>query len=222
MPRATPTIAIVHTSTVSVEPLTELFAELAPDVRLQHIVDDSLLREVVDAGDVTHDVLDRLGRYFEAAELAGADLIVSQCSSVGEAADLAAARVGIPVVKVDERMARAACETGRRIGVVATLATTLGPTSRLLESSARSMAREIEVERCLVEGAFDLLTSGDRSGHDRRVLAAIRDLATRVDVVVCAQGSMAAVLEELGETPVPVLTSPRLGVAHALEVLRKP
>jgi hypothetical protein len=40
-----------------------------------------------------------------------------------------------------------------------------------------------------------------------------------VDVVVCAQGSMAAIEPLLGETPVPVLTSPRLGVNHALEVL---
>jgi len=40
-------------------------------------------------------------------------------------------------------------------------------------------------------------------------------------VVVCAQGSMVAILPALGETAVPVLTSPRAGVTHAVEELRK-
>ena len=39
-------------------------------------------------------------------------------------------------------------------------------------------------------------------------------------VVVCAQGSiMHALVPHLGETPVPVLTSPSLGAKHAVEVL---
>ena len=45
------------------------------------------------------------------------------------------------------------------------------------------------------------------------------EVARQVDVVVCAQASMTALLPDLGETPVPVLTSPRLGVQHAVEVL---
>ena len=72
----------------------------------------------------------------------------------------------------------------------------------------------------LIDGAFELLESGDREGHNRLVSAALRKLASDVDVVVCAQGSMAAVLPELGDLAVPVLTSPRLGVQSALEILR--
>ena len=73
----------------------------------------------------------------------------------------------------------------------------------------------------LVEGAFARLEAGDRAAHDDAVLDAIRKLTERVDVVVCAQGSMAAVLPRLGETAVPVLTSPRIGVAHAADVARR-
>jgi hypothetical protein len=53
------------------------------------------------------------------------------------------------------------------------------------------------------------------------VLAGIRAVLDDVDVVVCAQGSMVAILPELGETKVPVLTSPRMGVVYAVEKLHE-
>ena len=66
---------------------------------------------------------------------------------------------------------------------------------------------------------FQNLTAGDRQAHNEIALKTIRDLTRQVDVVVCAQGSMHALLPELGQTPVPVLTSPPRGVKHAVEVL---
>ncbi len=216
-----PVVCIVHTSFVSVTQLTELFAELAPQAQVRHIVDDTLLPEVLAHKGVTPRVRSRMCEYYRAAELAGADLIFNQCSSVGEVADLAATMVSVPVIKVDTRMAETACRTGRRIGVVATLETTLGPTCRLIEATAARLGVQVEITRGLVEGAFDRLVAGDRAQHNQMVLAAIRDLSRRTDVIVCAQGSMMAIVPDLGPTPVPVLTSPRLGVQSAAEWLRQ-
>lgn len=216
-----PVVCIVHTSFVSVTQLTELFAELAPQAQVRHIVDDTLLPEVLANRGVTPRVRSRMCEYYRAAELAGADLIFNQCSSVGEVADLASKLVTVPVIKVDTRMAETACRTGRRVGVVATLETTLGPTCRLIESTAARLGTNIEITRCLVEGAFDKLIAGDRAQHNQMVLTAIRDLSRRVDVIVCAQGSMMAIVPDLGPTPVPVLTSPRLGVQSAAEFLQQ-
>ena len=214
-------IAIVHTSFLAVEAFTQLFHELAPDVCVRHIVDDSLLPEVVEAGCVTQAVHSRLCGLFKVAEESGADLIFSQCSSVGEVADAAAKSLNVPIVKVDAEMARVACESGDRIGVAATLGSTLAPTGRLIETTAARIGKRVELESVLIDGAFALLSSGDRAGHNQRVSHAIRTLAAKVDVVVCAQGSMAAVLAELGDVGVPVLTSPRLGVESAVRILRE-
>jgi len=63
------------------------------------------------------------------------------------------------------------------------------------------------------------MLAGDRKGHNDLLLQTIRQLFTRVDVVVCAQGSMLALKSDLGETPIPVLVSPPIGVKHAVEVL---
>jgi len=214
------TVFIIHTSMVSVNDLKSLFAEIAPDICVRNIIDDSLLPEVLANGGLTGGVRKRIRDYAMLAESAGADVILNQCSSVGEAADEAARAVSIPLVKIDERMAEIACKTGNRVGVVATLPTTLGPTCRLVEKTAARLERQVEIVEKLCEGAFERLISGDRRGHNDTVIAAIRELCERVDVVVCAQGSMLALLSDLGPTPVPVLTSPRMGVEHAAEVLR--
>lgn len=215
------TVTIVHTSFVSVDDLTALFNELGPEFQVRHIVDDSLLPEVLANGGVTSAVISRICAYYKAAQEAGSDLVFNQCSSVGEAADIAAKMLHTPVIKVDKKMAMVACETGQRIAVAATLETTLGPTCRLLENTAREMNKKIIIEPLLIEGAFDELISGNRSKHNEMVLNAIKGALDHVDAVVCAQGSMVAILPELGETKVPVLTSPRMGVAYAVEELRK-
>jgi aspartate/glutamate racemase len=215
-----PVVTVVHTSFLVVDSLTELFREIAPDVELRHRVEDGLLRDVIAEGGVTPALKERLLAHFHSAAADGCDVVFSQCSSVGGVADEAAALIDVPVVKIDTPMAEHACALGKRIGIVATLGTTLVPTRELVEQTARKHGVEVEIESLLVEGAFAQLEAGDRAAHDDAVLDAIRSLIARVDVVVCAQGSMAAVVPRLGETPVPVLTSPRLGVQRAVDVAR--
>lgn len=212
-------VFIIHTSSVTVEHLNQVFAELAPAVIVRNIIDDSLLSELLANNGVTPGIYQRICLYAVCAELAGADLIFIQCSSVGEVADLASKLVKIPLVKIDEKMAEVACQMGKRIGVLATLKTTLGPTVRLIEKTAKSFGQEVEIIQKLCTGAFDKLIAGDKKTHNTMVIEAIHELEKKVDVIVCAQGSMVALLPEIGNTNVPVLTSPRLGVERALEVL---
>jgi aspartate/glutamate racemase len=213
------TVFIIHTNQLAGGDLTRLFSEMAPDVTVRNIIDDSMLPEVLAAGGVTPGVLKRYCLYATLAETAGADLIFNQCSSVGEAADIAQGMVRIPIVKIDERMAETACRTGKRIGVLATAVSTMGPTTRLLQKTAARLGKEVSLVEALRTDAFERMLVGDRRGHNELLLGTIRDLFGRVDVVVCAQGSMLALKPDLGETPIPVLMSPPIGVAHAVEVL---
>jgi hypothetical protein len=72
------------------------------------------------------------------------------------------------------------------------------------------------------DGAFDALAAGDRDRHDELVRDGLRALIAEVDVVVLAQASMARVVETLDESErtVPILSSPRLGMERAVELLR--
>lgn len=214
------TVVMVHTGPVTIQPLNSLAPELLPDVRIINIMDDSLLKDVMAAGHVTPAVTKRMCQYYTIAEQMGATVIFNACSSVGEAADVAAQLVAIPVVKVDTAMAEAAVSRASVIGVAATVQTTLDPTARLLERTARQMDKQVTIRRHLCPGAFDALLAGNTEEHDRLLSAELLKLAAEVDLIVLAQVSMGRVAAALGDAiKVPVLTSPRLGMERLASVL---
>jgi Asp/Glu/hydantoin racemase len=211
-------IAILHTSFVfvSVEPvITDLIGELLPDAEVMHFVDSDVLATVVREQGISAKSESRMTHLAQAAEAAGADIIFSACSSLGPALDVAARAVSIPVVKIDDAMALKAGTDGTRIGVLATVPTTLGPTSDLIAAQAEKLGRRIEIEQRLCVGAFDVLMSGDRDRHDAMITEQATDLAGSVDMIVLAQASMSRLAPSLAEsTGRPVLTSPRMGVEY--------
>ncbi|MFL9965627.1 aspartate/glutamate racemase family protein [Paraburkholderia sediminicola] len=206
------TIVVVHTGPVTVQPIKEQFQQLLPDARVINIVDDSLLNDVRTAGHLTPEVTSRIYNYMQNAQSMGADIILNACSSVGEATDVLRGMIRTPIVKVDESMAEQASAIGPRIGVVATVSTTLEPTVRLIRKKALEHGRQADVVERIAEGAFDALLAGDAARHDDILRRAIVELAAEVDVVVLAQVSMARLVPALGELRVPVLSSPRSGV----------
>lgn len=214
-------VAVLHTSFVfvSVEPIiNDLLAELIPDAEIIHFVDSDVLATVVREQGISAKSEERMTHLALAAEAAGADIIFSACSSLGPTLDVVAKAVTIPVVKIDEAMAIRAATEGRRIGVLATVPTTLGPTSRLIEAKASQLGRPVEIEQRLCEGAFDILMAGDRAKHDAMVTEQAVDLAKGVDIIVLAQASMSRLAPSLGEsTGLPVLSSPRIGVQYLAE-----
>lgn len=210
------TIAILHTSFVfvSVETvINDLIEELIPGAEVMHFVDSDVLATVMREQRISDKSAARMTHLAQAAELAGADIIFSACSSLGPALDVAAQNVSIPVVKIDEAMAILAAQDGQRIGVLATVPTTLGPTSDLILAKAAELGRTVSIEQRLCAGAFDVLMSGDRSTHDAMITEQAKDLAGSVDIIVLSQASMNRLAGDLADqTGLPVLASPRIGV----------
>lgn len=213
-------LAILHTHPATLEPLQALAREILPGVEVVNIVDDSLLAELMRNGGEVAPVAGRLVSYARRAAEAGADVILSACSSVGEVVADAQAAVAVPVVRIDNALAEAAVQRGAVIGVIATIATTLNPTTRLLHAKALAAGRTVTLKPVLVAGAFERLAAGDRAGHDDLLLAALSALAREVDVVVLAQVSMARVLPRLTDAErAQCLTSPRLGLEAVRQAL---
>ena len=213
-------IAIVQTSAVSSAELKALCEEIMPEVTVYQIIDDSLIKEVNANDGPTYGVKRRMYNYYQQAESLGVDAILNQCSSVGEVADAIKPFISVPVVKVDEAMTEKAVSLGKKIAVVATVPTTVGPSVRLVEQKAREMGKEIEIETHLVKDAMTILIEkGDVETHNKMVLGEVEAAAESCDVVVLAQGSMTVLLPLLGHIQKPVLTSPRLGVERVKEVL---
>jgi Asp/Glu/hydantoin racemase len=215
------TLALIHTSATLVPVFQQLCKAQLPDVATFNIVDDSLVRAIGERGALTADIARRVEAYITSAESGGADHILVTCSSIGPAVEASAPFCFVPVLRVDQPMADEAVRLGARIGVVATLPTTLHPTTDLVRRRAARAGRDIELSALLCEGAFDALMAGDAATHDRLVATALRELATRVDVILLAQASMARVVDGLApeDRRVPILASPPLAIAHLAQVL---
>lgn len=219
------TLAMLHTSFVfiNVEPVFKhLFAECLPDVRIVDFVDSDILASVNRDGGIHSSHVQRMTYMAMAAEATGADLIFSACSSLGPTIDTARQMVNIPIIKIDDPMTQKAVEMGTRIGVMATVPTTLKPTIDLLQEKAQKAGKSIEPLPYLCEGAFNVLMSGERERHDQMVLAGAQELAPQVDLIVLAQASMSRLAPMLTQTVgKEVLSSPRLAVDYLKALLEQ-
>jgi len=216
------TLGLIHTSATLVPVFAELCAKYLPGIKTFNIVDDSLIKNTIARGELTPDTSKRVVNYAASAQEAGADFILFTCSSIGPAVETAATLTGVPVLRVDQPMADKAVQLGKRIAVVATLSTTLNPTSDLVKRRAAVAGKEIEVTSVLCEGAFEALMSGDASTHDKKVGDALKQLANEVDVIVLAQASMARVVDTLTDTEkkVPILASPPIAMEYLATIIK--
>jgi Asp/Glu/hydantoin racemase len=214
-------LGLVHTSATLVPVFAQLCKDKLPGVEVFNIADDSLVKGIMAAGSLTAQISRRVAGYLESAELAGADYIMVTCSSIGPAVEAGAKLIGVPVLRVDQPMADQAVATGKRIGVIATLRTTLEPTADLIQRRADAAGKKITLTSRLAEGAFDALMSGDAAKHDAMVAGALKELSKEVDVIVLAQASMARVVDTLApaDKRVPILASPGIAVDYLATVL---
>ena len=225
-------IGFLHTVPALAGTFDDLLKRESQSVGALHLADASLLQRAIDSG-VDQTVQADVSAHVDHLAKSGANLVLITCSSIGETARLAAQGVSIPVVRVDEAMAQHGVDIARqaasdparandnrsgRIAVLATLDSTLGPTSRLVEARASS---EITVTTEVVEGAAAARAGGDHAEHDQLVAAAIRRAQREADVVVLAQASMAQAIDSDSDASdqIPVLTSPESGLKNALDQL---
>lgn len=218
-----PTLAMIHTvgwyGSAITEPFTRPWLKQNPGVHVINIMDDSLLAESLQHKGPTQAVIERMQHYVSAAVLAGADVIMSTCTTMGVATERARANCPVPLFNIDEPMAREAVQAGSRLGIFATVPTSAPATRRLLEREAAAAGKRIEIETVIHEPAFTALVAGNRAEHDRIVRGELDRLAERVDVIVLGQVSLALI--EHRPAGVPVLQVARSGFQHARELLRK-
>lgn len=168
-------------------------------------------------GDATHKMLCLYQQVLDE----GAQAILNVCSTVGAIADCAQKlyeKKGVPLLRIDRAMAQTAVEKGTRIGVLATLHTTLKPTCDLILECARQKGKTVEILPVVVENQFGSTPAEMAQALEKEACA----LAQKVDVLVLAQASMAANEEEIQKkVAVPVLSSPGLGAQALKRVLEQ-
>ena len=216
------TVFLIHTSASMIPVFKTLTTELLPGHQVVNMVDESLLCDIIRDGKCPPLTAKRLANHVLSADEAGADFILVTCSSMGRAVEAASVLSTAPALRVDQPMASKAVSLGSKIGVVATLPSTLAPTVELIRREAAMIGKAITLTDRVVDGAFAAVISGDGATHDKLVGDALRELAKSVDVIVLAQASMARVVDALpaADKPKPILSSPRLAIEHLATLVR--
>ena len=177
--------------------------------------DPSIIADAVKNGSPSKEASKRLYLMYAQAVAAGADVILNACSSVGDIAGTAQEglrKIGVPLVRVDEMMANEAVKNYRKIGVIATLSSTLEPTMRLIRDCAGKQNKEIEIVSALADNAF--------GGGAEPLIEAAKKLGD-AECIVLAQGSMADSEQAVSEAMArKVYSSPYWGAKGVFEVVK--
>lgn len=214
----TKTLTFLHTSPVHIATFDRLLGEIAPDMPARHIVDESLLSDARAAGTITPELQQRVSTTLEDAFDDGAAVVLCTCSTIGGCAEDVGRQTSVPVLRVDRAMAERAVQLGPRILVAAALASTLEPTRALLLDAAERAGQAVQLQELLCEGAWERFEQGDQAGYLAAIAEHLRRAASDADVIVLAQASMAGAAALCAELPIPILSSPRLGLEAALQV----
>jgi Asp/Glu/hydantoin racemase len=215
-------VAFIHTVPSLVGLFNDLSKEIFPkDVEVLHIADELLLKVVIAQGGLSPFIYRRVADHVVAAAEGGASIVQVTCSSISPCVEAARPFAPIPVLKIDDPMIEKALEIGTKIGVAATVPTTLKPTTDLVYTLARQAGKQVAVDSVLCSGAFQALSTGDSETHDRIIRQHLHDLIASSEVVLLAQASMARVAATIPaeEQKVPILSSPRLAIERAAKVL---
>lgn len=220
-------LTLLHTSPRHVEVFERLFAQIRatetgddlPEIRLAHVVREDLLKRAISAGLLPEDTHARAVRILHEAT-ASSDAVLCTCSTLGPAADEAAAKTDKPLLRVDRPMAAEAARAGRSIAVLATLKCTLQPTCDLIADEVSHLSGKADIAPVLVDGAWEAFEAGDTARMNSLIADNIRFAQQAgANVIVLAQASMADALEGL-DISIPILTSPASGLAAAVAALR--
>ncbi len=215
------TIGIIHAALISSKAVEPFIKEIIPDVTVAHVVDDTIQNTnfACEPGVIPKVNFFKFATYAHFLEEAGVDLIMLACSTFNQAVEHARPMISTPMLQIDRPMMDLAVAQGKKIGLLATVPTTVPASERLLRTAASDVGREVDITTVLCSDAFQELKNGNVERHNQMPLEQIDSLSANVDAIVMAQVSMSALEPMLGKTRVPVYNSGRTGFQKAREIL---
>jgi glutamate racemase len=215
------TIGIIHAVHLTIRAMQPFLERYIPDVEVMHLCDDTIQRDNIAAGVgvIPKNNYFKFAQYAHNLQESNVELILLACSTFNYAAELARPMINIPIMQIDRPMMELAVTQGRRVGMIATLATTVPSSERLLRIVATEKNSPVEITTVLRPEAFEAIQKGDRDTHNNILLEEIDKLSGKVDSIVLAQLSMSALEPFLGKTAVPVYNSGTTGFDYIRRTL---
>jgi hypothetical protein len=197
-----PRLAVLHSTPV----VYELFRTVLGSADCFHLIDEALLRDVQARG-IDADAVERVGGHVSGAAASGATTFLCTCSSLSPAMDLLPSGDGPERLNIDDPACEEIAAAGGRIGVVASVRSTVKPTTERILGFAARLGTDCTIVPILADGAFALRNAGDLAAHDRMVTEAVAAHAGAFDRLLIAQASVAHLAPALAVHGKPVVTT---------------
>jgi aspartate/glutamate racemase len=217
------TLGIIHASHITIDAMKPYIQKYLDGITIMHLCDDTIQRDNLSAevGTIPKVNYYKFAQYAHNLEEANVDAILLACSTFNYAAELARPLINTPILQIDRPMMEKAVQTGKKIGLLATLPSTVPSSRRLLEIAASEAKKEITIEVSLQSEAFAEYSKGNIGRHNQMLLESVNQLSNKVDCIVMAQLSMSALAPYLGNTKVPVYNSGDTGFQKVREFFLK-
>jgi aspartate/glutamate racemase len=215
------TLGIIHAALISTKGVQPFIEEIIPEVTVVHHVDDTIqnLNFISPPGIIPKVNYYKFVTYAHNLEMAGVDLILLACSTFNRAVELARPMINVPMLQIDRPMMDLAVMHGKKIGLLATVPTTVPSSEQLLNLAASEAGKKVDITTILCSEAFAEIKKGNVQKHNELLLGEIDKLSDIVDAIVLAQVSMSALEPMLKNTKVPVYNSGRTGFTRVREIL---
>lgn len=212
-------LALIHT----VQPVAATFEnkvrEKMPNIDVNNILDQYIAKNLNTKEEFEEEDYTRLLNLLKLAEDTKPDAILATCSSLSIAIEYLKPLISVPVYKIDEAMLKRAVESGKKITILATADSTIGPTKTQLNEIAHSLGKEIETEHQVIGPAYEAMKRGEGETHDLLILEEVGKMPEK-ELIILAQASMAHLEEGISEiAKCDVLSSPRLAVDLIVDAL---
>ena len=206
-------LTLFHTTASNETLFRSLLTEMGPEIPSRHVLAADLLDRATAEGRVTPEIATDVKARMRAALDDGTRMLLCTCSTLGTCAD----QMNDPrVMRIDRTMAQRATAAGGRVLVAACVASTLDPTVTLLRESGPHM----QIETLLMADLWPHFQAGERTLYWQGIAERLRERASAFDCIVLAQASMAGAADLLSDLPIPVLSSPRIGMEAAIAAYR--
>ena len=182
------TIAVLNTVYQTVPMMKAAISEYLPNANIINFVDDSILPMIKEDPGTMEYSYEKFLMFAKIAEKQNASIIVNACSTVGGFKDYAKGKLNIPVIRIDEAVAEEIAKNSKRIAVLATMPTTVIPSTEIIRSK---LSTDAVVDTFLLDNAAAYNAKGDKMSHDKTIAVKINSIGDEYDSIFLAQASMA-------------------------------
>ncbi|MDF2890296.1 MAG: Asp/Glu racemase [Clostridia bacterium] len=214
-------IALIHTVKSVANTFEDKLREyIDEEIKVHNLLDDFLANNPNEIGEFSITNYNRLLNDIKNAEMTGADIIVTTCSTLTPVVDVIRPFISIPIIAIDDAMAKKAIVYGNKLMVLATAQSTVEPTKSKLLLEAKNAKVNIAIDSRVCHSAFKALKILDMETHDSLLKEMASDI-TGYDCIVLAQASMAHLESDVAKIcGCPVLSSPSLCLRQIKQTLK--